>query len=148
MIRKYGETDVDSVLDIWYEASELAHPFLEAAFVEKVKNDMREIYLPHSKTWVYEEDDKVVGFISMLENEIGGLFVKPDEHARGIGTQLVDYVLDMNNQIEVEVFEKNSIGRAFYNKYGFVLVKQYQHDESKQSLLRLKCSKKGIKSRL
>jgi len=146
MIRKYRETDMERVLDIWWEASALAHPFLEAAFVEKVKNDMRELYLPNSKTWVFEEDNEVVGFISMLENEIGGLFVKPDEHARGIGTQLVNHVLDMISQIEVEVFEKNRIGRAFYDKYGFVPLKEFQHAESKQSVLRLKCSKKAIQS--
>ena len=111
MSRKYRETDIELVIDIWWEASALAHPFLEAEFVEKVKRNMREPYLPHSKTWVFEEDNEVVGFISMLDNEIGGLFVKPDEQARGIGTQLVDYILNLNCQIEVEVFEKNRIGR-------------------------------------
>ncbi len=142
MIRDYKETDMEDVMAIWFEASALAHPFLEVAFVEKVENDMREMYLPHSKTWVYEEDNEVVGFVSMLDNEIGGLFVKPDEHARGIGTKLVDYVFEGNSQIEVEVFEENRIGRAFYNKYGFEPLKQYRHDESKQSVLRLKYSKK------
>ena len=40
----------------------------------------------------------------------------------------------------VQVFKQNKIGRAFYDKYGFKLIKEYFHEESKQDLLRLKFS--------
>ncbi len=141
MIRKYKESDIENVIKIWYDASALAHPFLKAAFVEKVKRDMRELYLPNALTWVYEEDGEVIGFVSMLENEIGGLFVNPDEHARGIGTVLVNHVRLMHEHLEVEVFENNKIGRAFYNKYGFLSYKESIHEETRQMVLRMKCTK-------
>lgn len=138
MIRKYKEKDLDTVLDIWYKSSTLAHPFLENAFVEQVKKDMRNLYIPNSQTWVYEDDNIVVGFISMAENEIGGLFVLPNHHSKGIGTQLVNFVKEFHDELEVEVFEKNPIGRAFYNKYGFQLIKQFIHKETGNTVLRLK----------
>lgn len=109
MSRKYSETDIELIIDIWWEASALAHHFSEAEFVEKVKSNMRELYLSHSKTWVFEEDNEVVGFISMLDNEIRSLFVKPDEHARGFERQLADYILNLNCHIEVEVFKKTEL---------------------------------------
>jgi len=140
MIRKYEKTDIEDVMNIWYNATELAHPFLQDTFVEKVKRDMRELYLPNALTWVYEEDLKVIGFISMLENEIAGLFVIPDEHARGIGTALVNHVGRTHEFLEVEVFEKNEIGRAFYNKYGFSPYRESIHDATQQNVLRLKCT--------
>ena len=138
MIRKHREEDLEEILDIWYQASTLAHPFLDDAFVEKVKKDMRELYMPGSETWVYEEKGKVIGFIGMMGNEIGGLFVLPNHHSKGIGTQLVKFILEFHDELEVEVFKENIIGRAFYDKYGFIKMKEFLHEESKHDVLRMK----------
>ena len=138
MIRKHTGKDLKQIINIWYQASTIAHPFLNASFVEKVKLDMTNIYIPNSETWVYEVDDIVVGFISMIANEIGGLFVLPNSHSKGIGTKLVNFIKKENSELEVEVFEKNRIGRAFYDKYGFKLIKKYFHKESGNDVLRLK----------
>ena len=137
MIRKHTEKDIDQIINIWYDASTLAHPFLKSTFVEKVKKDMREIYIPNSETWIFEEHNTAIGFISMLGNEIGGLFVLPNHHSKGIGTQLVNFANTIHNELEVEVFEKNRIGRSFYDKYGFTQIKKYTHTESDCEMLRL-----------
>jgi len=67
----------------------------------------------------------------------GGLFVMPNKHSKGIGTQLVNFVRELHNELEVEVFEKNVIGGAFYAKYGFTKIKQYSHTESNSGIFRL-----------
>ncbi|NUO01230.1 MAG: GNAT family N-acetyltransferase [Saprospiraceae bacterium] len=138
MIRKRAEKDNDEILNVWYEASSLAHPFLKDDFVEKAKKDLRDIYIPNTETWVYEENNAVIGFISMIGNEIGGLFVMPSNHFKGIGTQLVNFVKELHGELDVEVFEKNAIGRAFYEKYGFVQLKKYYHAESNNNVLKLR----------
>ena len=137
MIRKHRDQDLEQLMNIWQKSSTLAHPFLKNDFVEKVASDMRNLYIPNSETWVFEENQIVVGFISMIENEIGGLFVLPDNHSKGIGTKLVDFIAKENKVLEVEVFEDNKIARAFYDKYGFKLIKQYLHEESESVVLRL-----------
>ena len=138
MIRKREEKHNNEIINVWYEASSLAHPFLEADFVEKAKKDLRDIYIPNTETWVYEDNNAVIGFISMLGNEIGGLFVLPNNHFKGIGTQLVNFIKESHSELDVKVFEKNAIGRAFYEKYGFVQIKKYYHTESKNEVLRLR----------
>lgn len=138
MIRKHKEQDLEQILNVWYQSSTQAHPFLSATFVEKVKSDMTNLYIPNSETWVFEVDNLVVGFISMLGNEIGGLFVLPNNHSKGIGTKLVDFIKKEHTELEVEVFEKNNIGRAFYDKYGFKRIKKFHHEESGNEVLRLK----------
>lgn len=138
MIRKHKEQDLEQIINVWYKSSMLAHPFLSSSFIEKVKSDMTNIYIPNSETWVYEVENSIVGFISMIENEIGGLFVLPNNHSQGIGTKLVDFIKKEQSDLEVEVFEKNHIGRAFYNKYGFEKMKDYYHEESGNQVLRLK----------
>ena len=137
MIRKHIGKDLEQIMNVWYQSSTLAHPFLNSAFVEKVKSDMRNLYIPNSETWVYENESGVVGFISMIDNEIGGLFVLPKNHSLGIGTQLVNFVSKLYDTLEVEVFEKNKIGCAFYDKYGFTLIKEFNHKESGERVLRL-----------
>lgn len=139
MIRKYKPSDLNVTMEIWAAATELAHDFLPKDFAKKVEADMRNIYMPHpdALTWVYEVDNVVVGFISMIGNEIGGLFVHPKNHSQGIGSTLVNHVRSQHDQLEVEVFEKNYIGRAFYDKYGFHLMKHFLHEESGEMVMRL-----------
>ena len=138
MIRKHTESDLEQIMKVWYASSTLAHPFLNSEFVEKVKADMRLIYIPNSETWVYEIDSIVVGFISMMGEEIAGLFVLPEYHSKGIGTKLVNFVNEFNDKLEVEVFKLNKIGRSFYDTYGFIQFKELVHEESGEVVLRLK----------
>lgn len=142
MIREYKPEDLDQVMDIWYQSSTLAHDFLEDDFVQIVKKAMYDIYIPKSKTWVYIKDEKPIGFISMADNEIGGLFLYPKHFGNGIGAKLVNHIVDLYKYVEVEVFENNTIGRSFYNKYGFKFLSKYYHKESKQEVLRLCYTKK------
>lgn len=138
MIRKHTPADLEVLLAIWFAAQSLAHPFLETSFLEQVKSDMRNKYLPGSDTWVYAQDDEVKGFISMMGNEIGGLFVDPATHKQGIGLQLVEHVKPLHGHLEVEVFEQNHIGKSFYLKHGFHQIKSYFHGDIKQQVLRLR----------
>ena len=140
MIRKHTPEDLESILDVWYQSSTLAHPFLEKGFVEKVKKDMRDMYIPGSETWVYEEEGTVIGFVGMMGNEIGGLFVLPSHHSKGVGTKLVDFIRESHQELEVEVFLKNKIGRAFYDKYGFEIFSEELHEPSGEQVVRMKLS--------
>jgi len=138
MIRKYNETEIPVLLEIWEAAALIAHPFLSTEFHEMVKKAMKDMYLPNSDTWVYEENGNIIAFIAMLNNEIGGLFVEPNQQSKGIGTSLVNQMAQLHDTLEVEVFEKNKIGRPFYEKYGFKVIKEYVMEETGQKVLRLK----------
>jgi len=138
MIRKYEETDIEEILDIWFQASSLAHPFLDSDFMEKEKKNIREVDMLNAKTWVFEKEDGLDGFIAMIGNEVGAIFVRPERHRNGIGKKLIDYVSQQHENLEVEVFKENIIGRAFYDKYGFKVIKEHIHEETNRKLLRMK----------
>ncbi|MBK7872352.1 MAG: N-acetyltransferase [Saprospiraceae bacterium] len=141
MIRAYQEYDIDEIIDIWFKASQLAHPFLDAAFLNKEKIKIREVYMPNTLTWVYSKENGLDGFISMIGNEVGAIFVRPEKHGQGIGKALMDYVNSFHNELEVEVFEHNMIGRAFYDRYGFKIIQEHMHEETNQKLFRMKFSR-------
>ncbi len=138
MIRKYRDTDLNELLDAWYSASKVAHHFLDEAFLTKERDRITTVYLPTSETWVYEKDGKVIGFISLLENEVGGLFVHAEHHRKGIGRALMDHVTKLKMPLTLEVFEDNPIGRNFYKKYGFVEIGKVFDKETQKNQIRMK----------
>jgi putative acetyltransferase len=138
MIRAYKQSDINSIIDIWYVASLAAHPFLESDFLEKEKIKIKEVYMPNTITWVYSSGERLVGFISMMGNEVGAIFVRPEQHGKGFGKALMDHVAALHEQLEVEVFERNKIGRKFYDRYGFKRISESIHEETKEKSLRMK----------
>ncbi|MRI31479.1 GNAT family N-acetyltransferase [Endozoicomonas sp. OPT23] len=138
IIRPYTDSDLQSVLSTWEEANSLAHPFLTSAFVDKVRHDIPKLYLPNADTWVAEENGSVMGFIALLGNEVGALFVQPERHGKGIGKKLMDKAAELHQELELEVFKANSIGRNFYSRYGFKLISEDIHLETGQEILRLR----------
>ncbi|MFV0514043.1 MAG: GNAT family N-acetyltransferase [Jhaorihella sp.] len=136
-IRQYKPADTDTVIAVWEAANAQAHPFLPEDFVDTVRTDMRNIYLPNAETWVVDLDGETVGFIAMIGTEIGGLFVDPQHHGKGLGRALVDTVVADRGLLQVEVFANNSIGRRFYDGYGFARVNEYLHEPSGQITIRM-----------
>lgn len=120
MIRKFKTEDTDAVMAVWQRSQDLAHPFLSKDVVAKIAADVRAIYLPNAETWVLEHNGAPVGFIAMIDTEIGGLFLDPDLHSQGLGRRLVDHVVALKGPLTVEVFKDNKIGVPFYQRYGFV----------------------------
>ena len=139
-IRKYFNDDLDAVLSSWESAARLAHPFLEEDFLSQERKNLPDLYLPNAETWVADIDGEVVGFIALIGSEIGGLFLQPSYHGKGIGRALVDKVREIHGTLEVEVFSENSIGRRFYASYGFVEMEEKIHDPTGQKVLRLRCT--------
>lgn len=138
MIRKYQSADREEVLNVWAGASTLAHPFLSQEFLELERYNIPNVYMPKAETWVWEADGHVVGFISLLGNEVGAIFVDPKFHRSGIGLALMDRARALRGELEVEVFERNLLGRTFYAKLGFEFMHKKVHDQTGFELMRLR----------
>jgi len=141
-IRQYQNSDLKNLMASWESANKLAHPFLKDDFVAQVRIDIPTLYIPNADTWVVEVDDKVVGFMALLGNEIGAIFLQPAYHGKRIGKALMDKAQELHGDLEVEVFEENLIGRKFYLSYGFEVVLEKVHEETGNKILRLKFSVK------
>lgn len=137
-IRRYKESDLELVLESWEAATRLAHAFLTEDFIVKERKNIAEKYLPNTDTWVVEIDNEVKGFIALMGNQVGAIFLQPNFHGRGVGKALMDKAQSLHGDLEVEVFENNTIGRNFYSKYGFVRLEEKLHQPTGFRLLRLK----------
>ena len=143
MIRPYQHRDLDELLDVWEQATRLAHPFFDDDFLRIERQAIAEVYLPMAETWVFLMDGRVVGFIALLGQEVGAIFVLPAVHGRGIGRALMDHARALRGYLEVEVFKANALGRRFYDRYGFEFVKEHVHEETGHPLLRLRLPASG-----
>ncbi|MDC0000473.1 GNAT family N-acetyltransferase [Porticoccaceae bacterium] len=137
-IRQYNTSDLEAVLSSWEAATRLAHPFMTDDFLAQERKNVGEIYMPNTDTWVAELDGNVVGFVALMGNEIGAIFLQPNYHGKGIGKALVDKANELHSSLEVEVFKANAIGRKFYSRYGFELLEEKHHEPTGQPLLRLR----------
>jgi putative acetyltransferase len=121
-IREYNNKDKDRILEIWYKASKQAHYFLSENLLQFQKKEIEYKYLAIATTWVAEESGIICGFISLLDNYIGGLFIDTQYQGRGIGKSLIDKAIDEKDFLTVGVYAKNKNARKFYQKTGFSFV--------------------------
>ncbi|ETN92747.1 putative acetyltransferase [Gammaproteobacteria bacterium MOLA455] len=137
-IRAYENTDLNAVLSSWEVATRLAHPFMTEEFVAQERINVAEIYMPNTETWVLEINGHVEGFIAIMGNEVAAIFLQPQHHGKGGGKALMDKARALHGDLEVEVFKVNTIGRDFYERYGFEYLEEKLHEPTGQPLLRLK----------
>lgn len=126
MIRSYKLQDTDRVIHIWLESSILAHRFIPAMYWIGKQEDMRNVYLPASHTYVFEDENTglVQGFVSMTGSYLAALFVIPESQGTGIGKALLEHVKERHTEITLNVYAKNEPSVLFYEKQGFRLIKE------------------------
>lgn len=132
-IRSYDSQDADRVIRIWSEASILAHHFIPAMYWIGKQDDVRNVYLPASNTYVYEDErsgKQIQGFVSMMGHYLAALFVIPELQGTGIGKALLEHVKSMHDEITLKVFAKNEYAVSFYEKQGFQITGKQMDEET------------------
>ncbi len=142
-IRPYIESDLHDVLDVWYRASLLSHAFLPAEFFERERKHIAERWMPIAETTVYDTG-RVVGFMSLIGNEVGGIFVDPDSQGTGVGRALMDAASTSRPFLELNVLERNAIGRKFYDAYGFEQQDRHWNEDAGEFELRLRSTQVAV----
>jgi putative acetyltransferase len=137
MIRPYAEQDVDALIEVWRAASQIATPFLSAEFLAQEADNIRNLYLPNAETWVIDSEDTVAGFIALIGDEVGAIFVHPNYQEQSLGRALMDHAVSLRKSLFLDVFKENAVGRRFYDRYGFQYENEHTHEETGQQLLRL-----------
>ncbi|MBW3695274.1 N-acetyltransferase [Vibrio sp. T187] len=119
MIRKMQDSELNTIVSLWYHASVQAHSFIDETFWRNQMTPMKELYLPNSETYVYEENGNILGFISYYQGFIPALFVSPTEQSQGIGGQLLAFLKAQHKQLKLTVYARNHGAQRFYFAQGF-----------------------------
>ncbi|PHV70410.1 N-acetyltransferase [Sporanaerobium hydrogeniformans] len=113
------EEEVRAIMSIWEEANMKAHSFIPKVYWKRNYSLVKETYLPLAVTYVYEEEGKIKGFVSILAKKyIGALFVANECQNQGIGKKLLNYVAKEHGPLTLSVFKKNERALKFYLNNG------------------------------
>lgn len=129
-IRPYdAATDTRKLSGIWLDASLKAHSFIGEARLLEQRRLIEEEYLPKAETWVACHAGEPVGFISLLDSFVGGIFIAPDRQGMGVGSMLIAHALARKGELSLEVYTANQQAVRFYASLGFKEVSRRDVDD-------------------
>lgn len=132
MIRKLENRDINIIMDIWLKSTIKAHNFIDENYWRKNYNNVKNIYIPISDTFVYEDNGRIKGFISIINNDfIGALFVDVNSQGMGIGSKLIDYAISIYGNLSLSVYKDNENAFAFYKNKNFKILSEEVNKETK-----------------
>lgn len=122
MIRKFKQSDLPAVMQIWLEGNIKAHPFISEKYWTD-NYEMVQTILPDADVYVYEDEktNRIGGFIGLTDDFVAGLFVKSDLQSQGIGKKLLDHVKTVKTELCLTVYQKNSRAIRFYEREQFFI---------------------------
>ncbi|RLL40594.1 GNAT family N-acetyltransferase [Oceanobacillus piezotolerans] len=123
-IRLNKETEVNKLVEIWYEGSLIAHNFIDRDYWKSQQKEMEEKYLPISENYVISNNNDIVGFVSMVDNYLAALFLDIKHQGEGYGKELLNFIKRRRKNIQLKVYKKNNKAVNFYLENGFVIKKE------------------------
>ncbi len=131
MIKQLDNSNIEEVMDIWLKTNITAHSFIPKQYWIKNYSIVKDEYIPISETFIYEEDNIVKGFISMIDDYfIGALFVSEKYQRQGIGKRLLNYCKSIYSRLELCVYVENKKAVKFYKNCAFVIEKEQANEDS------------------
>ncbi|MCI6151777.1 MAG: N-acetyltransferase [Fusobacterium perfoetens] len=132
MIREFRKIDLDEIMQIWLETNIKTHNFISKKYWENNYSLVKEI-IPKSKVYVFEENNKIKGFLGIVEeNYIAGIFVKEEFQNQGIGKKLIDFIKSKKENLFLNVYNKNIRAKKFYFSNDFKILKEIKDNEFKE----------------
>jgi len=131
MIKEIEQTNIDAVMKIWLADNIDVHYFIPERYWVDNYNVVKEKYLPIAKTFIYEEDSTIKGFISIIEGFfIGALFVAKESQKQGIGLQLINYCKGLYPKLELAAYVDNIGAIKFYKRCDFEIQAEQANEDS------------------
>lgn len=121
---------IAELTNLWERSVKTSHHFLNLKEIERIKqyvpNELRKV----AKLFVaIEKSNVLLAFIGIKDDMIQMLFVDDKYVGKGIGSKLVDYVINNYDIKYVEVNEDNLIAHKFYLNKGFKDLKRKEYDD-------------------
>lgn len=114
MIREYDSSDINFINSI---GEQIKENFVNKYNVINIKN------IDYANLFVYVDNDIVKGFIHIEDHfdfiDIINIAVDKNYQHEGIGSKLLEYVINLNKRTILEVRSSNTNAISLYSKYNF-----------------------------
>lgn len=136
MIRKAHLADLPSVLDIWFQTNLEVHSFISPHYWQNNVDYMKQV-LPQAEVFVYEDKNKIMGFVGLEKDYIAGIFVSKKFRSQGIGKQILDFLKSTHPTLSLSVYAKNQKAIRFYQRESFRIIDEGMDKENQEAEFRM-----------
>ncbi len=89
---------------------------------------------PANDIWLVDGKDGPDGYVAFRPDFIEHLFVRPEAQGAGLGLVLLDKAREQAVELTLWTFQQNLRARRFYERRGFVAVKQTDGADNEEKL--------------
>src|SRR5699024_585565 len=133
MIKEFDQSKIDYIMKNWLEENIKAHDFIPKDYWKNNYEYVKKV-LPDATVFVYEENNKIKGFIGIMEKSyIAGLFVSNKYQSKGIGEKLLNVCKKEYSALKLDVYAKNLKAVNFYIKHDFKIDQEKINDETQEA---------------
>jgi len=123
MMRNMRVDDIERIMEIWLATSIKSHGFISEKYWQNKFLSVKTQILTQANTIVWEEKNKIVGFISLIDkSHIGELCVDNMLQCKGIGSALILILQQIWPILSVRIYAKNLRAVGFYRRHGFKII--------------------------
>ncbi len=122
MIRRARAEDADTVAAL-FRRSYGTLTFLPTLHTPEEDRAYFGVVIAEREVWVYEEPERIVGFVALTDDMLTDLYVEPDRRRTGIGSELLEHAKSRRHGFELWVFQRNESARRFYEERDCRLVR-------------------------
>ncbi|MCV2403432.1 GNAT family N-acetyltransferase [Marinomonas sp. C2222] len=136
-IREYLDSDYSDILKIYSKSKldELKYENAEFELLPLNEDKQRSSQIFSSEIYVYSKPE-VIAFCAINGSEIRTLFVQPDARGKGIGADLLEFMLSkLSGSAILYVAASNLPAIKLYQKYGFKIHSEFMTTYNKVDVI-------------
>ena len=121
VLRRAEPADADDIADVWLSAFTATYDFPAAHSDQAIRTWVGSDLLADTETWVAADPDgTVVGFMSLTDDMLDQLYLRPEATGRGTGSRLIALAKSRRpTGLDLYTFQVNKGARRFYERHGF-----------------------------
>jgi putative acetyltransferase len=133
-LRRAAPEDAPALTDIHVRARRECMSYLpENHTPQEILEWVREVLLTNEEVWVAEREGRVVGFLALSDDVLYHLYVYPELHGQGAGSELFARVQELRPEgFRLWVFQRNTQAREFYEHRGMRVIELTDGSENEE----------------
>ncbi|MDT2456703.1 GNAT family N-acetyltransferase [Enterococcus avium] len=122
-IETITDADLENIASIWLRSNFESHAFIDRNYWLKNYQTVK-ASLTTADLYAYYHNEKIIGFLGLIDEYIAGIFVLQEYRSLGIGGQLLARIKEKHSKLLLSVYQKNERAVQFYLKQGFTILKE------------------------
>lgn len=137
VLRKWTSIDeVPDLLDVWKNSVERRKDFISAADLDAVATALEMVYSQSLEIIIAQRGEQVLGFAAWNATDVELLWVRHSDRQQGIGTLLLDHIIENSPEVEVHLDTQRLLAIDFFKNSGFCDVSPATADAAPRLILR------------